>query len=286
MLHVALHLFGRRPERPGPLDAARGRRSPTVSRLGEWPLYLWPPALALAALAVAWEAWTRLADVPSYVVPAPTQVLERLFGDPGFFLGHAATTLQTAAVGFALGATIAIGIATLMAHSRLLERAILPIAIFVRVIPLIVWALMFVVWFGFGLMPKVLIVVLITFFPIMVNALTGLRSVNPGALDFFRSVRASRTDILLKLRLPGSLPYLFAAFRTAVPLSVIGAFVGELFLGNRGLGSVIAVAHSNLDMPTTFSAILVLALIGIALMVLTNLLERRVLFWHESYVAT
>ena len=213
-------------------------------------------------------------------------MLDRLFGDPGFFLGHASTTLQTAAVGFALGATVAIAIATLMAHSRLMERAILPIAVFVRVIPLIVWALMFVVWFGFGLMPKVLIVVLITFFPIMVNALTGLRSVNPGALDFFRSVRASRTDILLKLRLPGSLPYLFAAFRTAAPLSVIGAFVGELFLGSRGLGNVIAVAHSNLDMPTTFSAILMLALIGITLMVLTNLLERRVLFWHESYVAT
>ena len=286
MPRVALHLFRRRPERPGRLGAAPARRSPAASRFGEWSVYIWPPALALAALAVAWEIWTRLADVPTYIVPAPTQVLERLFGDLGFFLEHAVITVRTAAIGFALGATVAIAIAALMAHSRLMERAILPIAIFVRVIPLIVWALMFVIWFGFGLMPKVLIVVLITFFPIMVNALTGLRSVNPGALDFFRSVRASRTDILFKLRLPGSLPYLFAAFRTAVPLSVIGAFVGELFLGSRGLGSVIAVAHSNLDMPTTFSAILVLALIGIALIVLTSLLERRVLFWHESYVTT
>ena len=286
MPHVAPRLFGRRPERPGPLDADRGRRSPAASRLGEWPVYFWPPAVALAALAVVWEAWVRLADVPTYIVPAPTRVLERLFGDLGFFLSHAATTLQTAAVGFALGATVAIGLATVMAHSRLAERALLPVAIFVRVIPLIVWALMFVVWFGFGFTPKVLIVVLITFFPIMINALTGLRSVNPGALDFFRSVRASRADILFKLRLPGALPYLFAAFRTAVPLSVIGAFVGELFLGNRGLGSVIAVGHSNLDMPTTFSAILLLALIGITLIVLTNLLERRVLFWHESYITT
>lgn len=286
MPHVALHLFGRRPERPRALDAARGLRSPDASRLGGWSAYAWPPAAALAALAVAWEAWVRLADVPSYIVPAPTRVLDRLSGDPGFFLGHAATTLQTAAAGFALGAAVAIAVATVMAHSRLAERAILPIAIFVRVIPLIVWALMFVVWFGFGLMPKVLIVVLITFFPIMVNALTGLRSVNPGALDFFRSVRASRLDVLLKLRLPGALPYLFAAFRTAVPLSVIGAFVGELFLGGRGLGSVIAVAHSNLDMPTTFSAILALALMGIGSIVLTNLLERRVLFWHESFITT
>jgi NitT/TauT family transport system permease protein len=173
-----------------------------------------------------------------------------------------------------------------MAHSRILERSLLPIAVFVRVIPVIVWALMFVVWFGFGLLPKVLIVVLITFFPVMTNALTGLRSVNPGALDLFRSVRASRAEVLFKLRLPSSLPYLFAAFRTAVPLSVIGAFVGELFLGDRGLGSVIFVAHSNLDMPTTFSAILVLALIGISLTVLTMLLERRVLFWHESFIAS
>ena len=283
---MALHLFRRRPERPKAFEVARGLGALDVSRFAAWSVYVWPPAVALAALAVVWEAWVRLADVPSYIVPAPTKVLDRLFGDPGFFLGHAATTLQTAAVGFAVGATVAIAVATVMAHSRLAERTLLPIAIFVRVIPLIVWALMFVVWFGFGFTPKVLIVVLITFFPIMVNALTGLRSVNPGALDFFRSVRASRTDVLFKLRLPGALPYLFAAFRTAVPLSVIGAFVGELFLGNRGLGSVIAVGHSNLDMPTTFSAILMLALIGITLIVLTNLLERRVLFWHESFITT
>ena len=279
-------LSRRRLERSGPVEVDKGRPVLGVWRLGDWSGYLLPPAIALATLTAVWEAWTRFADVPTYVVPTPMKVLERLFGDLGFFMGHAATTLQTAAIGFAIGSAIAIGLATLMAHSRFLERSLLPIAIFVRITPLIVWALMFVVWFGFGFLPKVLIVVLITFFPIMTNALTGLRSVNPGALDFFRSVRASRTEVLLKLRLPGSLPYLFAAFRTAVPLSVIGAFVGELFLGNRGLGSVIFVAHSNLDMPTTFSAILVLAFIGISLTVLTNLLERRVLSWHESFIAS
>jgi NitT/TauT family transport system permease protein len=109
--------------------------------------------------------------------------------------------------------------------------------------------------------------------------------VNSGALDFFRSLHASRTEIFLKLRVPSALPYLFAAFRIAIPLSVIGAVVGEFFSGDRGLGSVIFVAHHNLDMPTAFSAILCLAFIGIALTVATAYLEKRVLFWHESFIA-
>ena len=275
-----------RPDSGDSLQEGDRRRGLTLLALRDGLGYLWPPALALAALMVAWEAWTRLADVPVYVVPGPTLVLERLFGDPGFFAGHAATTLRTAAVGFVLGTGVAIVVASLMAHSRFLERGLFPIAVFVKVIPLVVWALLFVVWFGFGLLPKVLIVILITFYPVMTNALTGLRSVNPGALDFFHSVRASRKEVFFKLRLPSSMPYLFAAFRTAVPLSVIGAFVGELFLGDRGLGSVIFVAHSNLDMPTTFSAILVLAIMGISLTVGISLIEKRVLFWHESFVTS
>ena len=155
----------------------------------------------------------------------------------------------------------------------------------VKVTPIVAVAPLFVIWFGFGSVPKVLIAALITFFPVMVNALTGLRSVNPVALDLFTSVNASSTEILLKLRAPSSLPYLFAAFRIAVPLSVIGAVVGEWFTGDRGLGSVIIVAHNNLDTPTLFSAIFTLAFIGISLTLLTFYVERRVLFWHDSYIA-
>ena len=247
--------------------------------------HAWPPAVAVAVLLVLWETWTRVAGVPVYIVPSPVVVLQRLVEDLGVFAWHGAITLLEAMGGFLLGSAVAISAATVMAYSRLMERSLYPLAVLVKVTPVVAVAPLFVIWFGFGSPPKVLIAALITFFPVMVNALTGLRSVNPGALDFFRSVQASRTEVYLKLRGPSSLPYLFAGFRIAVPLSVIGAVVGEWFTGDRGLGSVIIVAHNNLDMPTLFSAIAVLAFIGIGLTMLVSYVERRVLFWHESFIS-
>ena len=248
--------------------------------------YLLPPAIAMAMLAIGWELWTRFADVKEYIVPGPVAILERLFGDIGFFARQGAVTLWEALAGFGLGAAVAFTGATLMAHSRFLERSLFPLAVLVKVTPIVAVAPLFVIWFGFGSMPKVLIAALITFFPVLVNAMTGLRSVTPGALDFFHSLSASRAEIFFRLRVPSSLPYLFAAFRISIPLSVIGAVVGEWFSGDRGLGSVIIVAHNNLDTPTLFSAVLVLAFMGISLTILTSYLERRVLFWHESSITT
>jgi NitT/TauT family transport system permease protein len=165
-----------------------------------------------------------------------------------------------------------------------LERSLLPLAILVKVTPIVAVAPLFVIWFGFGAMPKVLIAALITFFPTLVNGVTGFRSVNPGAMDFLRSLRASRREIFFALRVPSSLPYLFAAFRVSIPLSVTGAVIAEWFSADRGLGSVIVVAHNDLDMPTLFGAIFALAFIGIGLTILVGLMERKALFWHESSV--
>ena len=258
---------------------------PSVGSLGTGLAYLAPAILALILAGIAWEIWTRAADVQPYIVPRPSVVLARIFGDLGFFARHSATTLWEAMAGLALGTVVALAGATLMAHARLIERTLFPLAVLVKVTPLIIYTPMFIIWFGFGPFPKVLTAALITFFPLLVNAMIGMRSVNPGALDFMHSLRASRVQIFLKLRAPSSLPYLFAAFRIAIPLSVIGATVGEyLGGGNKGLGSVASVAYHNLDMPTLFSVGLTLAFIGISLTILTSYLERRVLFWHESAI--
>ena len=222
-------------------------------------LYVVPPAVALTVVCVIWEVWTKASNTPVYIVPAPSVVLARLFGDLEYFIGHGLITLAEAAGGFLLGTAIALAGATLMAHSRLIERSLYPLAILVKVTPIVAVAPLFVIWFGFGSIPKVLIAALITFFPVLVNGVTGFRSVDPGALDFLRSIHASRRQVFTILRVPSATPYLFAAFRVAIPLSVIGAVVGEWFSADRGLGSVILVAHSNLDMPTLFSAILVLS---------------------------
>ena len=242
---------------------------------------LLPSVAALVILIVGWGLWVRLGSVPEYIVPAPSAVLDRLVENPGFFLYHGFITLMEALGGFLLGATVAIIGATVMVHSRYVERTLLPLALLVKVTPIVAIAPLFVIWFGFGSTPKILIAALITFFPVMVNAFTGFRSISPDTLNFFRSMSATRSQIYFKLRVPSSLPYLFAAFRIAVPLSVIGAVVGEWFSGDRGLGSVIIIAHNNLDMPTLFSAILILAATGVSLTALVSYLERRLLFWHE-----
>ena len=256
------------------------RRGPVV---GPVVGRLLPPTLALAAVVAVWELWTRLADVPVYIVPAPSVVGSKLLSEPGYFAGHAASTLVVAMGGFALGTAVAVLYAALMSQSQLLERALYPLALLVKVVPVLVWGVLFVVWFGFGPTPKVLIAALITFFPVLVNALAGLRAANTEYLDLFRSLNASRAQVFWKLRAPGSLPYLFAAFRIAIPLAVIGAFVAEYFTGDRGIGSIISVAHSNLDMPTLYSAVIVLAAMGVALTAVTSELERRVLFWHDPF---
>jgi NitT/TauT family transport system permease protein len=241
-----------------------------------------PALFGLVLVFVAWEAWVEIEDVQPYLVPAPSAVFERLYQDPWLFIEAGLATLEGALLGFLAGAGIALVLAVVMSQSRMLERTIFPLAILVKVTPIVAIAPLLTIWFGFGLEPKVFIAALIVFFPIMVNALIGFRSVNPNGLALLESLSASRFEVFYRLRLPSSLPYLFAAFRFSIPLSVIGAVVAEWFAGDRGLGSVIYVANNNLDMETAFAGIFTLAVLGVGLFLITAVIERRVLFWHES----
>lgn len=251
--------------------------------LGAIAFHALPPALALAALLVVWEAWVRWRDVAIIVAPAPSDIWRRFVEDPRFFLGEGGYTLYEATLGLLLGSAVGLALAVLMAHSSLAERSIFPLAIAIKVTPLVAIAPVLVIILGFGTTPKVIVAALLSFFPVLVNAMTGFRDVDPRALDFLRSVHASPWQVFWKMRLPSSLPYLFVALKVAYPLALIGAVVAEWFTGDRGLGLVIFVANYNLDTPTLFAAIFVLALTGVMLNVLIYLLERRFLFWHESF---
>jgi NitT/TauT family transport system permease protein len=241
-----------------------------------------PPALAALVAVVAWEAWVRVRDVPEYLVPAPTAVAGALAVDPSRYIEAGWTSLTEALAGLALGAGAAFLLAVVMAHSRPLERALYPLALLVKVTPVIAVAPLFIIWFGFGAWPKLLVAALITFFPMLVNAVTGLRSVDPSAHDFMRALHASRWQVFWRLRLPSSLPYIFAALRISVPLSIIGAVVAEWMSGDGGVGQIILIANGELDTPALFAAVVVLAVIAVALTGALALLERRLLFWHES----
>ncbi len=261
-------------------------RTSIVRRIGRagrsFVLAALPSVIGIAIALGAWEAWVRLRHVKTYLVPAPSRVAVRFYDGPTVFLREGLHTLEAALLGLAVGAGIAFLLATVMAQSRFLERAIFPLAILVKVTPIVAIAPLLTIWFGFGIMPKVFIAALIVFFPVMVNALVGFRSVNPNALDLMHSFAANPLEVFLRLRLPSSLPYLFAALKVCVPLSVIGTVVAEWFSGDRGLGRVIYIANNNLDMPTAFAGIFTLAFIGVGLFLITAAIERRVLFWHES----
>ncbi|MGE3983901.1 MAG: ABC transporter permease, partial [Dehalococcoidia bacterium] len=257
-------------ERPAAVNEAPVSRTKRGTWLRDATFTVIPAVIGLALAIGAWEAWIEIENVKPYLVPSPTSVAQRLYDDPRLFIDGGLATLKGALLGFAAGSVVALVLATIMAQSRWLERAIFPLAILVKVTPIVAIAPLLTIWFGFGLMPKVFIAALIVFFPVMVNALVGFRSVNPNALALFESLHAGRSEVFLRLRLPSSLPYLFAAFRVAIPLSVIGAVVAEWFSGDQGLGAVIYVANNNLDMKTAFAGVITLAIIGVGLFVLTS----------------
>ena len=244
--------------------------------------YVVPPLVAFAVLIAIWEAYIAWKDVSVIVVPAPHRIVERFFDDPWFFWREGAYTLYEATLGLIIGSAIALALSVLMAYSRPLERAIFPIAIAVKVTPIVAVSPVLVIIFGFGVMPKLIVATLLCFFPMLVNATTGFRDVNPAQLEFFRSISASRWQVFWKLRAPSSLPYIVSALKITYPLALTGAVVAEWFSGTHGLGYVIYAAWLNLRTPELFAAIGVLAITGVFIYAMLSLVEQRLLFWHES----
>ncbi len=240
-----------------------------------------PPSVALLVLGAAWQLY---AIHHPFVIPTVPTILRELADRPGFYARNARTTLQEALVGAAFGMGIAFALAVLMSYVRIIERAILPLAVILNVTPIIAVAPALVVAFGFGLTPKYIITAALVFFPFLINSLIGLRSTDPLALDVMNTLHASRTEILWRLRLPSSLPFLCAGARICIPLSVIGAVVAEFVAAGQanGLGTLIVTAASLSDLKTIYASVVVLAVIGIALFVLVVIVQRRLLAWHSS----
>lgn len=247
---------------------------------------LLPPVIAFACLLAVWEFYVAWRDISIIVVPPPSAVIERFFDRPEFFWRENVHTFYEATLGLFFGASGAVLLAVVMAHSSFAERTLMPLAIALKVTPLVAVAPVLMIIFGFGREPNIIIAGLLSFFPVLINMTAGLRDVSPGALEFLRSIQASPWHIFWKLRVPSSMPYLFPALKTAYPLALIGAVVAEWFGVARGLGYVIASANSNLDTPTLFSAIGVLAITGASVNVVLSVIERRVLAWHESVRTT
>ncbi len=238
-----------------------------------------PAALFAAALTALWQLVAGRGGIPQYLLPAPSEIARQFISSFPTLVPHLAVTALEATAGFVLGSLVAVALAVMFVHSRTLETTIYPYAIALKSVPTVALAPLFVVWFGSGLLPKILIAAIISFFPIVVNTVRGLRSVDPEAFDLFDSLSASRAQVLLKLRIPSSLPYLFAALRVSSTLAVIGAIVGEFSGADKGLGFFILISSHRLNTLDMFVGILLSSVLGIGVFYAVGCLERLLVPW-------
>ena len=246
------------------------------------------PAAAVALALAAWEVaaqWDLLADLLSiedFLIPAPTEIAETLWLERSLLAEDAWVTLREVVLGFALALVAGLALAIAIHLSETARRALYPLLVASQTVPIVVIAPVLVVWFGFGIVPKLLIIALICFFPITVNAFDGLRSVDPELLKMMRTLGASRLQILRRAELPWAMPFAFSGAKIAIAVAVIGAVFAEWAGSDSGLGHLILVSSGELSTSLTFAAIVVLSAIAISLFALLSLIERQVIDWREE----
>jgi NitT/TauT family transport system permease protein len=246
------------------------------------PIRLLKVTLTLIALLVLWEIACRGFQVPSFLVPAPSDIGARLYEKRDLYLGHTWITLYETLAGFALAVVIGVIAAALIVVIPAVRDVVMPLLLIAQLVPKVAIAPILLIWFGYGLLPKILIAFLVAFFPIVVNVATGLAAVERELLDLGRSLEATRWQIFWKFRMPTALPELFSGMKIAITLAVIGAVIGEFVGGNRGLGYLILVANQDLDTPLAFAALLILSVAGILLYAMIEVVERLLIPWSAS----
>jgi len=240
------------------------------------------PFLLIVIILVGWDLGVRLFRIPPYLIPAPSLVVAELISQWHLLLREALPTLYATLGGFALSALFGIPVAMLIASSRTVESFLYPILVFSQSVPKIAVAPLFVVWFGFGIIPKVIAAFLLGFFPVVVATVLGLKSIDSDMIDLARSMRASRLQTFLCIRLPHALPSIFGGLKVSITLAVVGAVVGEFVGSNSGIGYVLQIANGNFDLPLMFAALFVLSMMGVLLFMALELAERFLVPWHAS----
>jgi putative hydroxymethylpyrimidine transport system permease protein len=247
-------------------------------------------AVLIALLLVAWELaaqWDLISNalnIQDFLVPAPHDIARSLWDDRSLLLSNGWVTLKEVLLGFGIAAVVGIAFALLIHLSDTARRAVYPLLIGSQTIPIVILAPILVVWFGFGLTPKLVIVALICFFPITVNTLDGLRSVDPDLTKMLRALGAGRLQRLWRAEFPAALPYAFSGARVAITVSVIGAVFAEYVGSSDGLGHLINQAQAQLLTARSFAAVVVLSVMALGLFALVTLVERRVITWDSRGV--
>jgi ABC-type nitrate/sulfonate/bicarbonate transport system permease component len=241
------------------------------------------PAVVFSLLVLGgWQLYVAVSGIDPLLLPSPWQIAQSVLDNASLFADNAVVTLREILIGFGLGALAGVALGVLLTYSLLAERAVYPWLVASQMVPIVAVAPILVVWFGFTIVPKVLVVALVCFFPVVVNTIDGLKAVDPEMIRLMRTLGMSKPRIMRSVRVPSALPYVFSGLKVAMALSVIGAVFGEWVGSSEGLGYLMLALNNQLATIDLFAAVLVLSAMGIALFFLVGVVERLVIPWHHE----
>ncbi len=240
------------------------------------------PGMSILATILIWQWMVIYMKIPPYILPLPSKILATLISRWPIIQMNAMVTLWEIFLGFTVAVLVGGLVAILIVYWPPFEVTLYPILVAFQTVPKIALAPLFVVWFGFGLFPKVIVTFLVAFFPVVVDTAVGLRSIDPQLLHVVRSMGASRLQIFFKIRFPNALPSIFAGCKVAITFAVVGAIVGEFVGSDSGLGYLLLLAMLNLDTVLVFACLGLLTMIGVVLYLIVEIIEKRSVSWHIS----
>ena len=241
------------------------------------------PLVGIVAFLLAWQLFVIIWKVPPYLLPTPTAIAQTFFQELPDLLHHGWVTVYEMLAGYALAVAVALPLAIAITSSRRFNELVMPTMLFFQIVPKVAIAPLFLVWFGVGATPKILVAFLISFFPIVIDAAAGLRSMSPEKGDLARSMGATRMQVFAQFRLPTSLPYLFSGLKVAATLAIAGTVVGEFVGADKGLGYLLLVTNSNMQTSLMFATIVALTIIGLVFYYLVELIESFLIPWHVTH---
>jgi NitT/TauT family transport system permease protein len=241
------------------------------------------PFAGVLVFLVVWEIGVIVFKAPAYLLPPPTVIFQTFVDEFAKLAFHGWVTLYEMLLGYGLAVAVAIPLAIAITSSERFDRFTMPTLLFFQVVPKVAVAPLFLVWFGVGALPKVLVAFLISFFPIVIDAAVGLRSMSSEMRDLARSMGATRMQLFAQFRLPTSLPYLFSGLKVAATLAVAGAVVGEFVGADKGLGYLLLVTNSNLETALMFATLFALTIIGLLFFYAVEFLEALLIPWHVTH---
>ncbi|MBC9734632.1 ABC transporter permease [Nocardioides marmotae] len=270
------------PATPDADEVAGAPRSSRFDFRGRPELWLVP--LVFVVVVLAWEYGTKILDVKEYVLPPPSTILEALRDQlsSDMFWTHFWVTTQEAMIGFAIGASAAMVLGTAISQIGLVEKTLMPYIVAFQTVPKVALAPLFVVWFGFGLTSKIVMAAVISFFPMLINVIEGIRSADADRIQMLKVFGAGRWQIFRKVQMPSAMPFIFAGIDIGIVFAILGAVVGEFIGAQEGLGYLLLQTNYNFDIPGMFAVLVVLSLMGLFAHAVVRIIQRRVTFWAEA----